>query len=127
MTEGRFWWQEERFADDIQVALDQVTEARRRGTVRVSAWELDACKDSFGSLNRMWSTLCRFAGKSSVCSRATTGRFKDSSAWMAAMSSMRLLVVAPGSPPYCSFSCLSESSTAPQPPGPGVPLQAPSV
>jgi gamma-glutamylcyclotransferase (GGCT)/AIG2-like uncharacterized protein YtfP len=57
MTEGRFWWQKERFADDIQVALDQVNEARRRGTVRVRGWELDACKDCFGSLNRLWTTL----------------------------------------------------------------------
>jgi gamma-glutamylcyclotransferase (GGCT)/AIG2-like uncharacterized protein YtfP len=57
MTEGRSWWQEERFADDIQVALDQVNEARRRGKARVRGWELDACKDCFGTLNRIWSTL----------------------------------------------------------------------
>jgi gamma-glutamylcyclotransferase (GGCT)/AIG2-like uncharacterized protein YtfP len=56
-AEGRFWWQEERFADDIQVALDQMNEARRRGKVRIRGWELDACKDCFGSLNRLWSTL----------------------------------------------------------------------
>lgn len=44
MAEGQFWWQGERFADDIQVAPDQVNEARRRGKVRVRGWELDACR-----------------------------------------------------------------------------------
>src|SRR6516162_2442203 len=54
------------------------------------------------------------------------GRFSASSAAMAAISSMRLLVVAP-SPPLSSRSCGPARSTAPQPPGPGLPLQAPSV
>ncbi len=39
---------------------------------------------------------------------------------------MRLLVVW-GSPPESSFSRLPERITTPQPPGPGLPLQAPSV
>src|SRR3954468_22478438 len=39
---------------------------------------------------------------------------------------MRLLVVS-GSPPDSSFSCAPERMIAPQPPGPGLPLQAPSV
>jgi len=38
----------------------------------------------------------------SVCSSTLQGRFSSSSAWMAAISSMRLLVV-PGSPPQISF------------------------
>ena len=45
---------------------------------------------------------------------------------MAAISSMRLLVVA-RSPPEISFSCAPERRIAPQPPGPGLPLHAPSV
>jgi hypothetical protein len=45
---------------------------------------------------------------------------------MAAISSMRLLVVA-GSPPDNSRSRLPRRRIAPQPPGPGLPLHAPSV
>src|SRR6266851_8985399 len=45
---------------------------------------------------------------------------------MAAISSMRLLVVG-ASPPASSFSTPRKRSTAPQPPGPGLPLHAPSV
>src|SRR5439155_20599074 len=45
---------------------------------------------------------------------------------MAAISSMRLLVVS-ASPPAISFSTPRKRSTAPHPPGPGLPLQAPSV
>src|SRR5574343_476681 len=45
---------------------------------------------------------------------------------MAAVSSMRLLVVS-FSPPHSSFSCGPRRRIAPQPPGPGLPLQAPSV
>ena len=45
---------------------------------------------------------------------------------MTAVSSIRLLVVA-GSPPKSSRSCPPHSSSAPQPPGPGLPLHAPSV
>src|SRR5712671_5772678 len=45
---------------------------------------------------------------------------------MAAISSMRLLVVA-ASPPEISFSTPRKRSTAPHPPGPGLPLHAPSV
>jgi hypothetical protein len=39
---------------------------------------------------------------------------------------MRLLVV-PSSPPNSSFSVLPDYSITPQPPDPGLPLQAPSV
>src|SRR5690606_18962409 len=45
---------------------------------------------------------------------------------MAAVSSMRLWVVS-GSPPLISFSVSPYLSTAAQPPGPGLPEQAPSV
>src|ERR1700676_54005 len=45
---------------------------------------------------------------------------------MAAISSMRLLVVG-ASPPASSFSTLRKRKTAPHPPGPGLPLHAPSV
>src|SRR6266478_6483255 len=45
---------------------------------------------------------------------------------MAAISSMRLLVVS-SSPPASSFSTPRKRSTAPHPPGPGLPLHAPSV
>src|SRR5690348_1605871 len=62
----------------------------------------------------------------SVKSRTRHGRFSASSAAIAAISSMRLLVVA-GSPPDNSFSTAPWRSTAPQPPGPGLPLHAPSV
>ena len=62
----------------------------------------------------------------SVCSRTGDGRLSVSSAWMAAISSIRLFVVA-GSPPCSSFSTPFQRSTAPQPPGPGFPLHAPSV
>ena len=44
---------------------------------------------------------------------------------MTAVSSMRLFVVA-GSPPQSSFSRSRKTSSAPQPPGPGFPLHAPS-
>ena len=61
------------------------------------------------------------------CSRSTEhGRFKASSAEIAAISSMRLLVV-------CGFAAhqflfvVAETRIAPQPPGPGLPEQAPSV
>src|SRR6204780_720987 len=53
-------------------------------------------------------------------------RGKCSSAAIAAVISMRLLVVS-FSKPDNSFSWPSQRSTAPQPPGPGLPLQAPSV
>ena len=45
---------------------------------------------------------------------------------MAASSSIRLLVVE-RSPPCSSLTTLPYRSTAPQPPGPGLPLHAPSV
>src|SRR4051794_25545222 len=45
---------------------------------------------------------------------------------IAARNSIRLLVVA-GSAPESSRRCLPARRTTPQPPGPGLPLQAPSV
>jgi gamma-glutamylcyclotransferase (GGCT)/AIG2-like uncharacterized protein YtfP/uncharacterized protein YukE len=48
-----WWWQAEALADDVQVALDQANEARRRQP----GWELDKCKDYFGALNRLRTTL----------------------------------------------------------------------
>lgn len=62
----------------------------------------------------------------SVYSRTSQGRVSASSAWMAAISSMRLFVVA-GSPPFSSRWCPPYCSRHPHPPGPGLPRQAPSV
>src|SRR4051812_13424741 len=62
----------------------------------------------------------------SVWRTTRQGRFSASSARIAASISMRLLVVR-DSPPDSSFSCGPERMIAPQPPGPGLPLQAPSV
>ena len=45
---------------------------------------------------------------------------------MAAVSSMRLLVVC-FSAPFSSLVCPVQRNNAPQPPGPGLPRQAPSV
>jgi hypothetical protein len=45
---------------------------------------------------------------------------------IAPINSMRLLVVC-ASPPFSSFSCSPYERIAPQPPGPGLPEQAPSV
>ena len=58
--------------------------------------------------------------------RAVTGFFSASKARMAAMSSMRLLVVS-ASPPHSSRSLPFHRRRAPQPPGPGLPEHAPSV
>jgi hypothetical protein len=54
------------------------------------------------------------------------GRVSASAAAIAAISSMRLLVVL-SSPPLSSFSCPPNIRMAAQPPGPGFPEQAPSV
>src|SRR3954468_19437159 len=62
----------------------------------------------------------------SVWRTTSQGRFSASRARIAASSSIRLLVVS-GSPPDSSLSLAPERITAPQPPGPGLPLQAPSV
>src|SRR5690606_2869392 len=53
-------------------------------------------------------------------------RLRARNAWITAISSMRLLVVS-GSPPCSDFSCGPWRNSTPQPPGPGLPLQAPSV
>src|SRR3954468_8591122 len=62
----------------------------------------------------------------SVWRTISQGRFVAWSARMATSISMRLLVVR-GSPPDSSFSRAPARTIAPQPPGPGLPLQAPSV
>ena len=62
----------------------------------------------------------------SVCSTTRHGRFSVSSAVAAAVSSMRLLVVA-GSAPDSSRSTPRNRRIAAQPPGPGFGLQPPSV
>src|SRR4029079_4593523 len=62
----------------------------------------------------------------SVWSRTRHGRFKASSPLIAARSSIRLLVVS-GSPPDSSRSLAPIRASPPQPPGPGLPRQAPSV
>src|SRR3979411_399357 len=54
------------------------------------------------------------------------GRLSASKAAIAAISSMRLLVVW-GSPPLSSLTRSPKARIAPQPPGPGLPEQAPSV
>ena len=63
----------------------------------------------------------------SVYTRTTDGRVRDSSALIGAISSMRLLVVGSADPPQISFSTVPYRSTAPQPPGPGFGMHAPSV
>ena len=59
-------------------------------------------------------------------SSTTHGSFSASSAEITAVSSMRLLVV-DSSPPEIIFSAPLYSRIAAQPPGPGLPEQAPSV
>src|SRR6476620_12002083 len=62
----------------------------------------------------------------SVCSRTRQGFFKASSPLIAAISSMRLLVVK-ASPPDSSRSLSPMRKSTPQPPGPGLPRHEPSV
>src|SRR5476649_282884 len=62
----------------------------------------------------------------SVTSNTSQGRLSSSRPRIAPINSMRLLVVL-ASPPQSSFSMPLQTSKAPQPPGPGLPLQAPSV
>jgi hypothetical protein len=62
----------------------------------------------------------------SVYRSIAQARVSASSARITAVSSMRLLVVS-DSPPKSSRSRSPNRSSAPQPPGPGLPLQAPSV
>ncbi len=73
------------------------------------------CASSRGSSSMM--PLRRYS--LSVCRSTVHGRFSASSAAIAAISSMRLLVVC-GSPPFSSFSCSPKVRIAPQPPGPGI-------
>src|SRR5438552_5217406 len=62
----------------------------------------------------------------SVCRCTRHGRLSASRPLIAAISSMRLLVVS-GSPPDSSRSVSPMRSNTPQPPGPGLPRHAPSV
>src|SRR5690606_34237780 len=62
----------------------------------------------------------------SVCRSTAQGRVRALSASMAAVSSILLLVVS-ASPPFNSLRCRPNCRIAPQPPGPGLPEQAPSV
>src|SRR5258708_30083639 len=62
----------------------------------------------------------------SVCRSTRQGRLSASNAAIAAISYMRLLVVW-GSPPLSSLTRSPNARIAPQPPGPGLPEQAPSV
>src|SRR5690606_11789210 len=62
----------------------------------------------------------------SVWSSTLQGRLRALSASMAAVSAILLLVVS-ASPPFNSLVCPPYSRMAPQPPGPGLPEQAPSV
>ena len=62
----------------------------------------------------------------SECSTTCCLPFNALSASITAVSSMRLLVVS-GEPPCIVLRRLPEISNTPQPPGPGFPLQAPSV
>lgn len=62
----------------------------------------------------------------SVVNVTRQGSFNDRSASITPVNSIRLLVVA-RSPPLNSFSFSPYRSTAPHPPGPGLPEQAPSV
>src|SRR6476620_7910445 len=62
----------------------------------------------------------------SVCTSAAHERLSASSAMIAAINSMRLLVVC-GSPPLISRVWPFHCRIAPHPPGPGLPEQAPSV
>ena len=62
----------------------------------------------------------------SVTRRTLHFSLRAESPIIAAVSSIRLLVVF-FSPPESSFSCAPKRRTTPQPPGPGLPEQAPSV
>src|SRR4029079_7692008 len=62
----------------------------------------------------------------STCRTTSHGLVSARRPSMTAVSSMRLLVVR-GSPPHSSRSCAPYRIQAPQPPTPGLPLQAPSV
>src|SRR3954453_15395501 len=57
----------------------------------------------------------------------TECRLRAPSALIGAVSSIRLLVVSPASPPHSSSSRSPYRSSAPHPPGPGLGMQAPSV
>ena len=61
-----------------------------------------------------------------MCSVTLQGRVNARKASMTAIISIRLLVVK-GSPPNRVFSTAPRFNKTPQPPGPGLPLQAPSV
>jgi gamma-glutamylcyclotransferase (GGCT)/AIG2-like uncharacterized protein YtfP len=65
---ARPWWAAADVAEDIQVTLDHVNQARERPSLsaRRPGWELDACGDLFKALNRLWSTRERLLGDQSL-------------------------------------------------------------
>lgn len=61
------WWAAADVADDIQVTLDHVNQARERSSLSAGrpGWELDASGDLFNALNRLWSTRAYHLGDQS--------------------------------------------------------------
>ena len=72
------------------------------------------------------SVIPRWTYCESVDRRTRLGRVSAASPSIAAVNSMRLLVVSP-TPPDSRRSLSRQRSSAAQPPGPGLPVQAPSV
>jgi gamma-glutamylcyclotransferase (GGCT)/AIG2-like uncharacterized protein YtfP len=64
----RHWWAVADLADDIQVTLDHVNQARERSSLSAKRprWELDACGDLFNALNRLWTTRADHLGDESL-------------------------------------------------------------
>jgi FAD/FMN-containing dehydrogenase len=87
--------------------------------------EAIACFDSFDAAIEFGQALAVSPG---ITKKSVTlqGRFKAIKASITAVNSIRLLVVS-SSPPNISRTCSADRISAPQPPGPGLPLQAPSV
>jgi hypothetical protein len=87
---------------------------------------LSLVRQPFARQRAIHSSTPRLTYCESVVSATAHGRLSASSPAIAAMSSMRLFVVI-ASPPLSSRSRSPSRSSAPQPPGPGLPRQAPSV
>ena len=68
----RPWWAVADVADDIQVTLDHVNQARERSSLSAKRprWELDACGDLFNALNRLWTTRADHLGDQSLSDAA---------------------------------------------------------
>jgi gamma-glutamylcyclotransferase (GGCT)/AIG2-like uncharacterized protein YtfP len=64
----RPWWAVADVADDIQVTLDHVNQARERSSLSAKGprWALDACGDLFNALNRLWTTRANHLGDQSL-------------------------------------------------------------